>query len=409
MSELATLQKEYEAIKAQGLSLNMTRGKPSPEQLDLSNEMLTIVNGDDFKGPDGTDCRNYGGLDGLPEMKHFFADFFGVAASEVIIGGNASLNLMHNYVLRAMFFGVAGSEKPWRDHEKVTFLCPVPGYDRHFAVCADLGIEMVAVQMDDQGPNMDVVEKLVAEDASIRGMWCVPRYSNPNGVTYSDAVVDRLANMKTAADDFRILWDNAYNVHHLYDQADPLKNMLVACKAAGNADRVVMFGSTSKITFAGAGLAAIAASEANIADIKGHLSKETIGPDKLNQLRHIKFLTNMAGLEAHMRKHADILRPKFEMVDTILTKHFANSNLASWGKPRGGYFISLDTQPGRAKRVVQLAGDAGVALTPAGATFPHGKDPDDRNIRIAPSFPSLRELEQATEILCLCIKLASAE
>jgi DNA-binding transcriptional MocR family regulator len=268
---------------------------------------------------------------------------------------------------------------------------------------------MIPVALNDEGPDMDAVEKLVAEDESIRGMWCVPRYSNPSGVTYSDVVVDRLAKMKTAARDFRILWDNAYNVHHLYDTPDPLKNVLTACKEAGNPDRVIMFGSTSKITFAGAGISAISASAANIADIKSHLSKETIGPDKLNQLRHLSFIKDMEGLDAHMVKHADILRPKFEKVHAILSKHFADSDHATWGKPRGGYFISLDTRPGKAKRVVQLADEAGVKLTPAGATYPYGNDPEDRNIRIAPSFPSLDELEQATEILCLCIKLASAE
>lgn len=399
----------YEQIKQEGLDLNMTRGKPGPEQLDLSAEMLKIVGPGNFKAASGQDTRNYGGLDGLPEAKALFADFLGASPAEVIIGGNASLTLMHDTVVRALLHGVVGSEKPWGKLEKVKFLCPAPGYDRHFNICQHFGIEMVNIELDENGPNMNQVEALVTEDDTIKGIWCVPKYSNPTGVVYADEVVDRLASMQTKAADFRIFWDNAYAVHHLTDTPPSLKNILAACKKAGNADRVFMFGSTSKISFAGSGVSAMACSEANVAWVLKHAFMQTIGPDKLNQLRHVRFFKDMAGIEAHMEKHKAILKPKFDAVDEILTRELGGKGIAEWTKPQGGYFISLNTQDGCAKRVVELAAQAGVKLTAAGATFPYKNDPRDRNIRIAPSLPSLPEIRKATEVLAVCVLLASGE
>lgn len=406
---LEQLKERYAAVQAKQLQLDMTRGKPGPEQLDLANAMLTLVDGDHYKDDAGTDCRNYGVVDGLPAAKRLFADFLECDPEEVIIGGNASLTLMHNYIARAMLHGVPGSPRPWCRESAIRFLCPVPGYDRHFNVCKEMGIEMIPVAMNGEGPDMDQVERLVAEDASIKGIWCVPKYANPNGVTYSDTVVDRLASMTTAAPDFRILWDNAYAHHHLYDQEDQLKNILQACKQCGNPNRVIMLGSTSKISFAGAGVSAMACSVENRSDVLGHVKMETIGNDKLNQLRHLRFFQNMDGIRAHMKKHAAILRPKFEGVREVLTRELEGTGLATWTQPRGGYFICLDTAPGLAKRVVALAGAAGVKLTPAGATHPNGHDPDDKTIRIAPSMPSLPAILEATEVMALCVKLAAAE
>ncbi len=399
----------YQAFKAMHLQLDMTRGKPCPEQLALSAGLFDCLGRDDYRAEDGTDCRNYGLIDGIPEARRLFAEFLGVAPSEIIVGGNSSLALMHDAIVQALLRGVPGSERPWRHESAAKFLCPSPGYDRHFAVCEHLGIELVAVDMNDAGPDMDWVEALVAGDPGVKGIWCVPKYSNPTGITYSPAVVERLANMRTAAPDFRIFWDNAYAVHDLTDTPDELADLFAACKEAGHPDRVLIFGSTSKVTFAGAGIAMVGASAANIAHLKLGLSVQTIGPDKLNQLRHVRFFRDMEGIRAQMRKHAAILRPKFDAVDAILRRELGEGDLAQWSRPRGGYFVSLDTRDGCAKRVVALAAEAGVKLTAAGASFPYGEDPRDRNIRIAPSLPSLQDIAQAMELLAVCVQLASLE
>ncbi len=400
------LEARYAAFKARGLNLDMTRGKPSSEQLDLANGLWTQPQGA-FTARDGTDGRNYGGLDGLPEAKALFAPLLEAPAAQVIIGGNSSLQLMHDSVVRALTHGVPGSTAPWGKLPKVRFLCPSPGYDRHFAICEHFGIEMVPVELGDDGPNLEQVEALVAGDASIKAIWCVPKYSNPTGTTYSERVVERLVSMKTAAPDFRLLWDNAYAIHDLYPEGDRLKNVLDAAKSAGNENRPLVFASTSKVSFAGAGIAAMAASPANIADAKRHLGIQMIGPDKLNQLRHVAFFGDHAGVLEHMKKHAQILRPKFEAVTDIFQKELGGQGIATWTRPRGGYFISLDTLDGCAKEVVSLANQAGVKLTAAGATFPSGKDPRDRNIRIAPSLPPLEQIRVAMEIVTVCVGLAS--
>lgn len=400
----ARLDERYLAFKGQHLALDMTRGKPCREQLDLSLGLLDCLGHTDYRAADGTDCRNYGGLDGLPEARQLFADFLEVDPSEVIVGGNSSLTMMHDTIVQALLRGMHGGTGPWRTLPAVKFLCPSPGYDRHFAICEHLGIEMLTVDMTSEGPDMEQVEHLVASDASIKGIWCVPRYSNPTGITFSDAVVERLAHMHTAALDFRIFWDNAYAVHHLTNTPDPLRNVLAVCTAAGNPDRVLVFGSTSKVSFAGGGLAAMAGSGNNVRHIKAGMAIQTIGPDKLNQLRHVRFFRDMAGIEAHMRKHAAILRPKFTMVHEVLTRELEATGVAQWSRPNGGYFISLDTLDGCAKAVVAMAADAGVQLTQAGATFPYGRDPRDRNIRIAPSMPSIDEIERAMELVAICIQ-----
>ncbi len=412
-NELETLRSElqqtFDEKKAQGLALDMTRGKPCSEQLDLSNDLLANLDKNEFSSPGGVDCRNYGGLDGLPEMKQIFADLLGVAPEQVVVGGNSSLAMMQNAVSCAMSHGVPGSAKPWGKEEKVTFLCPVPGYDRHFTICSHAGIDMIAVPTDENGPDMDKVESLVKDDATIKGIWIVPKYANPTGNTCSDETVDRLAGMKTAAPDFRILWDNAYAVHHLTDSPDQLKNLYDACAAAGHSDRALMFCSFSKVTFAGAGVSAVAASDANVEWVKSHLFVQTIGPDKVNQLRHIKFFKNFAGVEAHMKKHAGILKPKFDAVLAILDEELSGKGVATWTTPRGGYFISLDVMHGCAKAVVARAADAGVKLTKAGATFPRGEDPSDCNIRLAPTFPSTDDVLAATRVVALCIQLVAVE
>ena len=418
MTELATLsasdratltqqlEQRYNAFKSQGLKLDMTRGKPSSEQLDLANKLTTILAESDYKGSDGSDGRNYGGLDGLPEMKAIFAELLGAPAAQVVVGGNSSLQLMHDTVVRALLHGVPGSKEPW-GRSKIKFLCPSPGYDRHFAICEHHGIEMIVVGIDDKGPDLAEVERLVASDPAIKGMWCVPKYSNPTGTTYSDDVVRRLASMKTAAPDFRLLWDNAYAVHDLTAKGDVLANVLTACAEAGNPDRAIVFGSTSKISFAGAGVAALAASPANIADVKKHAGIQSIGPDKLNQLRHVRFFKDFAGVVAHMQKHAELLRPKFEAVTSIFEQELGGKGIATWTKPNGGYFVSLDTLDGCAAEVVKLADAAGVKLTGAGATFPLTRDPRDRNIRIAPSLPPLSQVRTAMEVVSVCIALVS--
>lgn len=406
--QLEDLMKKYRAIQQRDLRLDMSRGKPCREQLDLSNAMLDAVSShDDARLQDGSDSRNYGGLDGIPEAKELFAQILDVSSNQIIIGGNSSLAMMHDTLARAMLFGVYGSDVPWGRLPKVKFLCPSPGYDRHFAICERLGIEMIPVDMLHDGPDMDAVERLVREDERIKGIWCVPKYSNPEGTTYSDDVVDRLASMLTRAQDFRVMWDDAYTVHHLTDEPDVVKNILAACAAAGNANRVFIFSSTSKITFPGSGIAAMASSEANIEFIRKQLAVQTIGPDKLNQLRHVRFLKDLVGVEQHMKKHAAIIKPKFDTVLHILEAELAPLNIASWSKPNGGYFISLNTLDGCAKAVVDMATKAGVVFTAAGATYPYGHDPRDRNIRIAPTFPPMHELEQAVQILCLCIRIVS--
>lgn len=401
------LKDRYEAFQAQGLSLDMTRGKPCAEQLDLSNGLLALIGGDDFKTPGGDDTRNYGGLGGIREAKALFAEFMEVSSDEIIVHNNASLSLMHDVVANAMLRGVPGGSAPWGADSK--FLCPCPGYDRHFTICEHFGIEMIVVGMDDSGPDMDSVAEQVGADASIKGIWCVPKYSNPTGATYAAAVVDRLASMPAAAADFRIFWDNAYAVHHLTDTHDELKNLLQACKDAGNPDRVYVFGSTSKVTFAGAGLGMVGASETNIGDIMKNMSVQAIGPDKVNQLRHVRFFKDMDGVRAHMVKHAAIIKPKFDAVLQVLDAELGDSGVAEWSRPNGGYFISLDAPPGCAAEVVAMAADAGVKMTKAGATFPHGKDPEDRNIRIAPTLPSLDEIRQAMELLAVCVLRVSLE
>lgn len=398
------LYKRYERFKSENLKYDMSRGKPCQEQLDLSMGILDIT---DYKSDDGTDCRNYGGLDGIPEAKQLFAQLLEVNPNEVIIGGNSSLTMIYNTIANAMLFGVLGSEVPWGKLPKVKFLCPSPGYDRHFAICELLGIEMIVVDMKSDGPDIDAIEKLVGEDEAVKGIFCVPKYSNPDGITYSDDIVDRLAGMKTKAKDFRIFWDNAYTIHHLFSNGDKLKNIMEACKDEGNEDRVFLYTSTSKVSFPGAGVAVMAASKANLSIIKIQLSSQMIGPDKLNQLRHVKFLKSMENIEVHMKKHAEIIGPKFSAVLKILSDELGGKEIAWWNKPNGGYFISLNTLDGCAKEVIAMVSEAGVIMTPAGATFPYGKDPRDRNIRIAPTLPSIYELKKAIEVFCICIQIAS--
>lgn len=403
-----TLQDAYEAIASQQLQLDMSRGKPCTEQLDLSQPMLDIITSSStVKTENGTDARNYGVLDGIPEAKAFFASILDVEPKQVIVGGNSSLTLMHDSIVQFLLHGVSEEATPWIKQDNVKFLCPSPGYDRHFTICEALGIEMIPVAMTPEGPDMEEVEKLVAADPKIKGIWCVPKYSNPDGFTYSDAVVDRLAGMQTAADDFRIFWDNAYIVHHLTEEPDELKNIMTAVVDAGNPDRVMEFTSTSKVTFPGSGVAALASSERNITFYKKHLSVQSIGSDKLNQMRHVAFLKDKDTLSAHMKKHAEILAPKFQTVLTILEEKLGGKNIADWTNPKGGYFISLNTMEGCAKDVVELAKKAGVTLTGAGATYPYGKDPYDRNIRIAPTLPPTEELKKAIDVLCLCVEMVS--
>ncbi len=401
------LAEEYAVWKEKGLSLNMARGKPAAAQLDLSSEMLT-GGLDSWKTEDGLDARNYGVLDGIPECRRLFGDLLGIPADQIIIGGNSSLNMMYDMMARLCLFGTQG-EKPWKfweyEGKPVRFLCPSPGYDRHFAICEALGIEMIPVKLTEDGPDMDEVERLAASDERIKGIWCVPLHSNPQGVCYSDETVERLASMKTAAADFRIFWDNAYGVHHIYEEVK-LKDILEACREAGNENRAYYFFSTSKITFPGAGVALVASGSGNIAEIKKEMSAQTIGHDKLNQLRHVQYFKNAEGVREHMRALAGELRPKFDLVLSRLEEHLGGTGLMTWSRPKGGYFVSVDTLPGCAKETVRLAREAGVTLTGAGATYPYGKDPKDSNIRIAPSFPVPEELEQAMDLFCLCVKLA---
>lgn len=406
------LAHEYEGFKAKGLALNMARGKPSSAQLDLSMPMLTCVSTyEDCLAEDGTDCRNYGVLDGIPEAKRLMASMLDDDADHVIVFGSSSLNIMYDTMARCWSFGTLGST-PWCKLDEVKWLCPCPGYDRHFGVTEAFGITMIPVAMNADGPDMDEVERLVAADASIKGIWCVPKYSNPGGVAYSDEVVRRLASMTCAAEDFRIFWDNAYGIHHLYDDVakqDQLLDIRTACEEAGNPDRCFKFASTSKVTFPGAGVSAMAASAANISDVKARMSPQVIGHDKLNQLRHVRFLRDAEGLAEHMSKHAAILRPKFELVDAKLSAGLDAAGGCTWSKPRGGYFVSFDAPEGCAKRIVALAKEAGVTMTGAGATWPYKKDPHDSNIRIAPSLPPVEELDAALDVFICCVKLAYAE
>ena len=414
VEELLSLKSELEAkfaeIKARNLKLDMSRGKPSKVQLDLSMGMMDVLNSEvDLTCEDGVDCRNYGVLDGIDEAKQLLSDMSEVPKENIVIFGNSSLNVMYDTISRSMTHGVMGST-PWSKLDKVKFLCPVPGYDRHFAITQHFGIEMINIPMTEEGPNMDMVEALVNNDDSVKGIWCVPKYSNPQGITYSDQVVRRFARLKPAAKDFRIYWDNAYTIHHLYeDKQDYLIEILMACKQEGNPDMVYKFCSTSKISFPGSGIAAIAASTANLADIRKQMTIQTIGHDKVNQLRHARFFGDIHGVVEHMKKHADILRPKFEAVLDGLEKELGGLEIGSWIRPRGGYFISFDALEGCAKAIVAKAKEAGVVMTGAGATFPYGKDPKDSNIRIAPSFPTPEELALATEIFVLSVKLVSID
>ena len=413
LREKESLEHQYKEICKKGLKLDMSRGKPSKEQLELSMPMMDVLTSETpLVSRAGTDIRNYGVIDGITEGQEFIASLVGLgpeAYDNVIVYGNASLNIMYDCISRSMMFGVNGST-PWCKLDKVKWLCPVPGYDRHFAITECFGIEMINVPLYEDGPDMDMVEKLVSEDDSIKGIWCVPKYSNPMGTSYSDETVRRLARLKPAAEDFRIYWDNAYGIHHLYeDKQDNLVEILMECKKEGNPDMVYKFCSTSKVSFPGSGVAAIGTSKANIADIKKQMTIQTIGHDKLNQLRHVRFFKDIHGMVLHMRKHADILRPKFETVLSGLKNELGGLEIGSWLEPRGGYFISFDSLPGCAKAIVAKAKEAGVVMTDAGATFPYGKDPQDSNIRIAPSYPTPEELKTATEIFVLSVKLVSID
>ncbi|MBO5653592.1 MAG: aminotransferase class I/II-fold pyridoxal phosphate-dependent enzyme [Clostridia bacterium] len=405
----ASLSKEYEAVLAEGLSLDLSRGKPSADQLDLSMPMLSAKTVADFKSADGFDCRNYGLGTGLAEMKAFWSELTGIPAANILVGGNSSLNLMYDAMAKAMLYGVANSPRPWCKEEGIKFLCPAPGYDRHFAICESLGIEMITVPMLADGPDMDEVERIAAADASVKGIWCVPKYSNPTGITFSDAVVRRFATMKTAAPDFRIFWDNAYMVHDIENEGDTLLDLFAEAKKAGNEDRVFFFTSSSKITFPGAGVAIMAMSDANMKLFAPIFGVQTIGHDKLNQLRHLQFLPDKAAVAELMKKHATFLRARFDVVLSTLKRDLEGTGIASWTEPRGGYFVSLDVLPGTAKRVYALCAQAGVTLTKVGATFPYGLDKEDKNLRLAPSYPTVADLTKAMDVLTLAVRLAALE
>jgi len=411
-AELSALKKELDAEflkhKEKGRKLNMTRGVPSNEQLSLCNEMLTCLSTDDYKTASGADCRNYGGLDGIPEMKKIFADLLDLTPDEVIVGGNSSLALMFDNVAVNMSHGVREGS-PWQSQGQVKFLCPVPGYDRHFTICKYFHIEMIPIAMGPDGPDMDAVERAVSSDPMIKGIWCVPKYSNPTGIVYSDETVKRFAKLKPLADDFRIYWDNAYAFHDLGNSRRVLPNIIRLCEEAGNPNMPLMFASFSKVSFAGASVTCMASSKSNCDYIRQRLTAQTIGPDKLNQLRHARFFKDAQGVMAHMEKHAAILKPKFNLVIETLRRELGGLGIAEWTEPEGGYFISFNSLDGCAKKIVSLCAEAGVALTPAGATFPNGNDPQDRNIRIAPTCPPLAELGQALEIFCTAVKLSAVE
>lgn len=406
----ADLEKQFEDVKGKGISLDMSRGKPAPAQLDMGNKLFDALGGSDsMLSENGMDCRNYGGLEGIPEARKLMADILEVSAENVIVCGNASLPIMYDAISRSMNFGVCGST-PWCKLEHVKFLCPVPGYDRHFKITELFGIEMINIPMTEDGPDMDLVEKYVNGDPMVKGIWCVPKYSNPSGITYSDDTVRRLAGLKPAAEDFRIYWDNAYCVHDLYeDKADSLLEILGACVAAGNPDLVFEFASMSKISMAGAGIACVVASANNLNWMKSTMTVQTIGFDKTNMLRHVRYFMDADGVRAHMLNHARILRPKFEATWKVLEKELGGLDIGTWTKPLGGYFISFDSMDGCAKDIVAKCKEAGLVLTGAGATYPYGKDPQDKNIRIAPSYPTVEEMEQAAELFTLCVKLVSVK
>ena len=410
LKEKEALEAEYQKIQTMGLNLDMSRGKPSAEQLTLSEDLLDVVNSrNTLKSEDGIDVRNYGTLEGIPEARRLIGEMLDCDPDQVIIYGNSSLNIMYDQVARGELSGYMGNT-PWCRLDKVKFLCPVPGYDRHFAITQEFGIEMINIPMTQNGPDMDLVEQYVNTDPAVKGIWCVPKYSNPQGVVYSDETVRRFANLKPAAPDFRIFWDNAYVVHHLYeDEQAEILNIMKECELAGNPDMVFQFCSTSKVTFPGSGIAALAASSANIADIKKRLSIQTIGHDKINQLRHVAYFKDMEGIRSHMKKHADIMRPKFEMLEELFREELASRGIGSWVSPKGGYFISLEVLPGCAKAIVDKCKQAGVVLTGAGAPFPYGRDPEDRVLRIAPTYPSMEELKQAAAVFVTIVRLASAE
>ena len=409
LEEHKKLLDTYASYKAQGLSLNMARGKPCSEQLDLSNGLLDALNSEsDFETEDCPDCRNYGNLTGICEARNLFADILGVSPENIIVGGNSSLNMMFDTIACMQELGNSG-EKPWNQQGKIKFLCPVPGYDRHFGLTEYFGIEMINVPMTENGPDMDIVEKLTSSDSSIKGIWCIPKYSNPQGITYSDETVKRFASLKPAAKDFRIMWDNAYIIHDINDTPDSLLNIFDEAKKNGNEDMIFEFCSTSKVTFPGAGVAALAASENNLKILKKRYSFQTIGSDKLNMLRHIRYFKNADGVLAHMQKNKAILQPRFKIVIDTLERELSELGIAKWTNPNGGYFVSVDVLDGCAKKVVELCKNAGVVLTDAGATFPYGKDPKDSNIRVAPTYPPLDELKKAMEIFCVCVKIAAIE
>ncbi len=406
----AAEQEKLDRWSDENLTLDLTRGKPNQKQLDLASKMLSIVSdrGDCFS-ESGVDCRNYGILDGLPETKRLFSELLGLPASRILVLGNSSLNVIYDTLVRAMLFGVAGGHEPWCRQGRIKFICPSPGYDRHFTMCRTLGIEMVPVHMNADGPDMDAVYDLACSDPSVKGIWCVPKFSNPEGITYSDAVVESFAAMHPAAPDFRIFWDNAYAVHELYDEEVHLANIFDYAKEYGTEDNIFYFASTSKITFPGSGLAVMAASDKNLEQIRPIIATQTIGYDKINQMRHVKFFGNAAGIRAHMKKQAEIIRPKFEMVEELFHQYLDGTGIAHWTEPRGGYFISLYVHEGCARRVYQLARSVGVTLTTAGSTYPYGRDAKDSNLRIAPTYPEPDELKLAIKILCSCIKVACAE
>ncbi|NNH74167.1 aminotransferase class I/II-fold pyridoxal phosphate-dependent enzyme [Nocardia uniformis] len=409
VSEHETQNANYAKLKTEKLTLDITRGKPSPEQLDLSKDLLSLPGVEDYRDGSGVDVRNYGGLHGLPELRAIFGELLGIPVDNLLAGNNASLELMHDVIVFAMLHGTADSPRRWVDEPVRKFLCPAPGYDRHFAITEALGFEMIPIPMGHAGPDVHAIAELVAADPTIKGLWAVPNYSNPTGVTFSEEVVRELVSMPTAAADFRLIWDNAYAVHPLTDTADPVLDVLGLAAAAGNPNRPLVFASTSKITFAGAGVSFIGASKANLDWYLKYAAKKSIGPDKVNQLRHVRFFGDADGVRAHMQKHRAILEPKFQLVLRILEDRLGASKVASWTEPKGGYFISLDVLEGTASRVVTLAKEAGIALTPAGASFPYGKDPEDKNIRIAPSFPKLEELEKAMDGLATCVLFAATE
>ena len=404
------LLKEYNIIKEKGKKLDMSRGKPSPEQLGTMSRLLTaVIRNDECFSETGTDCRNYGGLDGINEMKRLFGEILNVPMEQVIVGGNSSLNLMYDTIARAMFHGVADDCKPWGKYEQIAFLCPVPGYDRHFAICEFFGINMINVPLREDGPDMDLVEKLVGEDDTIKGIWCVPKYANPSGITYSPEVVERFAKLKPAAKDFRVFWDNAYVLHDLTETPDHLTEIFSEARKYGNEDLFIEFTSTSKITYSGAGISCMASSPRNIARILEELKVQTIGHDKLNQLRHSRVFRNLEDVKAHMKVHQSIIQPKFQLLYRVFDQELSKVEGVHWTKPNGGYFICMTLPKGCAKRVVELAKEAGLVLTGAGAPFPYGNDPEDSILRIAPTYPSLNELAEAAPLLCCCVKLAILE